>query len=135
MVRRVTKAGPQADRLVFPGAAKHVTSLAAKFLAEEPGFGLLAILTQSALIVGKPAESSFLDEVTEKADEFFGKVFEEQGLKPPLTGGRLCLQKAQVRPFAALNSTINFDELAVFSEDIVAIAPGTSVTRSLEPVG
>ena len=135
MVRRAAKAGAQGDRLVFPGAAKYVTSLAAKLLAAQPGFGLLAILTQSALIVGKPAESSFLDEALEKADECFRKVFEEQGLKAPLTSGRLCLQKAQVRPFATPNSTINFDELAVFSEDIVAIAPGTSVTMSDEPVG
>ena len=121
----------QGGRVVFPGAEKLVGAIVVQAAARYEDFGLVAILTQSSLIVGKPAEESgLLSTIIEASEESYRKSFKEEGLTSPITGGVVYLQKAQVRPFAAMNSTINFDELAVFSEDIVAIAPGTNMTMT-----
>ncbi len=119
----------QGGRVVFPGAEKLVAALIVQIAAKEPGFGLVAILTQNALIVGTPAGStSFLSQLIEGSEDKYRQAFKEEGLTAPITGGVICLSKAQVRPF--VGSTINVDELAVFSEEIVAIAPGTNMTMT-----
>ena len=119
---------PSKQKQVLPGAGKAVVTLVMEVLGGQSDAGLVALLTDSSLIVGKPSQSETMTELLERAFDSAVKVYKERGVEEPLlTGGAtIHLDKVEVRPFSAWPAAIRFDSLTIFASDVVAIAPATS---------
>lgn len=119
--------GASRQRQVVPGAGKLVVALAVKVLAEKSPDGLVALLTESSLIIGRPSQSKAIGELLEISFEAAKEAYRERGLEGPILGGgaTIELDQAEVRPLSALTSIIKFSSLIVFTDSISAIAPAT----------